>query len=254
MLSLDAQSKTKVGESFSNYFNDLFAKKRKLVQLELRFTTQIKAEWETILESTVTDRIKAETTLKACYQAVGLTPPIILWADCPINVIKILMNRPDLEDLSGVITNHIWNQSELAIQAAIEPESTAYVLKHVNPKYIAELGTSTHQVNSVADRLNELVMNQIDELYRDLTEGTIASPLQDYRIGDLSYFDYFLRIGLDIPQVQLAIDLAKSCGWVWTFEKIAILTPKPSKVKIDELGNIIAIIYDGIDVLGDVRA
>jgi hypothetical protein len=97
-------------------------------------------------------------------------------------------------------------------------------------------------------------MNQIDELYRDLTEGTIASPLQDYRIGDLSYFDYFLRIGLDIPQVQLAIDLAKSCGWVWTFEKIAILTPKPSKVKIDERGNIVAIIYDGIDVLGDVRA
>jgi hypothetical protein len=106
-------------------------------------------------------------------------------------------------------------------------------------------------VAAIADRLNELVMSQISDLYRDLTEQTIASPLQDYRIGDLSYFDYFLRIGIDIPQVQLAIDLAKSCGWVWTFEKIAILTPKPSRVELDRQGKIVEIIYDGIDILSD---
>jgi hypothetical protein len=252
MLSLDAQSKTKVGGSWSSYFIDLFAKKqRKLVKLELDFTTQVKAEWEIILGSTSTDRIKAETALKACYQTVGLNPPSILWADRPMSVIKVLMDRTDLHDISGLIINQIWNQSELAIQAAIDPISTAHVLEHVNPDHTVKTPAGKHKIASIADRLNELVMEQMSDLYRDLTEEMIPNPLQDYRIGDLGYFDYFLRIGIDIPQIQLAIDLAKSCGWVWTFEKVAILTPKPSKVRIDRQGTITAIIYDGINILCD---
>jgi hypothetical protein len=254
MLFLETQSKTTVGESFSNYITELFAKRRKLVKLELDAIDGVKAEWEKILGNTVTDRLKAEAALKACYQAVGLTPPIILWADRPMSVIKILLNRPDLQDLSGTIGHHIWHQSELAIQSQIDPEHTAHVLKHVNPSHIVKTPTGKYPVAAIADRLNELVMNQISDLYRDLTEQTIASPLQDYRIGDLSYFDYFLRIGIDIPQVQLAIDLAKSCGWVWTFEKVAILTPKPSRVELDRHGKIVEIIYDGIDILGDTRS
>ncbi len=252
MLSLDAQTKTQVGGSFASYFSDLFAKKqRKLVKLELDFIDQIKAEWEKILGNTSTDRIKAEATVKACYQSVGLNAPSILWADRPISVIKVLINRTDLRDISGVIINQIWNQSELAIQAAIDPASTLHVLTHVNPNHTVKTPTGKHQIPSIADRLNELVLNQINDLYRDLTEGMMPNPLQDYRISDLGYFDYFLRIGVDIPQIQLAIDLAKSCGWVWTFEKVAILTPKPSKVQIDRHGKIVAIIYDGVNILSD---
>ncbi len=252
MLSLDNRSKSKVGGSFANYFSDLFVKKRKLVKSELDFTNQIKAEWETILGSTATDRIQAETTLKACYQSVDLNPPNMLWADRPMSVIKVLIHRTDLRDVSGIITNQIWNQSELAIQAAIDPASTAYVLEQVSPKHTVKTPTGKHQIPSIADHLNELVMGQINDLYLDLTERIIPNPLQDYRIGDLSYFDYFLRIGVDIPQIQLAIDLAKSCGWVWTFEKVAILTPKPAKVKIDRQGKILAIIYDGVNILSDI--
>lgn len=252
MLSLDDRRKTNVGGSLANYFSDLFVKKRKLVKLELDFTNQIKAEWETILGCTTTDRIKAETTIKACYQAIGLNAPNILWADRPMSVIKVLIDRTDLRDISGLITHQLWNQSEVAIQAAIDPESTAYVLRHVNPNHTVKTPTGKHQIVAIADRLNELVLGQISDLYRDLTEEMIPNPLQDYRIADLSYFDYFLRIGIDIPQIQLAIDLAKSCGWIWTFEKVAILTPKPAKVKIDRQGQIVAIIYDGVNILSDI--
>jgi hypothetical protein len=249
MLSLVDRRKTKVSKSWANYFSEIFAKKRKLVKLELDFTHQIKAEWGTILGRTATDRIKAETAVKACYQAVGLNSPNILWVDRPMSAIKVLINRPDLQDISGIITHQIWNQSELAIQAAIDPDSTAYVLSHVHPDRTVTTPTDKYQMT---DRLNELVLGQINDLYRDLTENMMPNPLQDYRIGDLSYFDYFLRIGLDIPQIQLAIDLAKSCGWVWTFEKVAILTPKPAKVKIDRHGKIVAIIYDDVNILSDL--
>jgi hypothetical protein len=249
MLSLDARDKTKIGGSFSGYFNDLFAKKRKLVKLELDFISQVKTEWQTIIGDNKTDRAKAESTIKACYRCAGLNTPNIIWAEHPINTIKTLLNRDNLSNVSGVITNHLWNQSELIIQQTIDPESTASVLAEINPNYLVRTPNGIRQVTAIADRLNDVMMKQISDLYIDLAAATIPMPFQDYRIADLSYFDYFLRIGLNIPEVQLPIELAKSCGWCWTFSNLAILTPKPSKIKINRRGEIIAIIYDGVNIL-----
>ena len=252
MLSLNDRTKTKVSGTLANYFSDLFTKKRKLVKLELDFTAQVKADWETILGNTVTDRVKAQKSLKACYLAAGLEVPSIRWVDHPVNAIQALINQPDLRDVSGIITNQIWHQSEIAIQTEIDPASTAFVLAQVSPHHTVRTLTGKHQISSIADRLNGLVMTKISDLYWDLTESTIPNPLQDYRISDLSYFDYFMRIGVNTPEIQLAIDLAESCGWVWTFEKVAILTPKPTKVRIDRHGNVVAIIYNGVNILSEV--
>jgi hypothetical protein len=249
MLSTKAQGKTNTG-SFYSYFNDLFAKKRELVKLELDSIDRVQADWQNILGSNITDRVKAEHSIKDCYRYAGLNTPNIIWAEHPLNVIKILINRPDLSDISGMIIKEIW-QSELAIQKSIGSTSAAYVLANINPKHIIHTPIGTRQIEPIADRLNQLVMSEVKNLYYDLTERTIPSPLQDYRIGDLGYFDYFLQIGLNIPHIKPAIDLAKSCGWCWSFEKLAILTPKPSKVRIDRQGKIIGIIYNDVNILSE---
>jgi hypothetical protein len=249
MLSLDARDKTKVGGSFSGYFNDIFVKKRKLVKLELDFISQVKSEWQTILGDNKTDRAKAETTIKACYRCAGLNTPNIVWADHPINALKTMLDRGNLVNVSGAIANQLWNQSELIIQQTIDPESTASVLTQISPSYLVRTPKGNRQVTAIADRLNEVMMKQLSDLYIDLAAATVPMPHQDYRIADLSYFDYFLRIGLAIPEIQLPIDLAKSCGWCWTFSNLAILTPKPSKIKINRRGEIIAIIYDDVNIL-----
>jgi hypothetical protein len=249
MLSLDARDNTKVGGSFSGYFNDIFVKKRKLVKLELDFVNQVKSEWQTILGDKNNDRAKAENTIKACYRCAGLNAPSIVWADHPIAAIKILLNSNDLVNVSGVITNHLWNESEVIIQQTIDPESTANVLANISPSYSIRTPKGIREVTGIADRLNDVVMKQISDLYLDLAAATIPMPLQDYRIADLSYFDYFLRIGLKIPEIQLPIDLAKSCGWCWTFSNLAILAPKPSKIKINRQGKIVAIIYGDVDII-----
>ena len=249
MLFLKPQGKTNTSGYAHSYFNNLFArKKRELVKLELDLIEQVQADWQTILGSTVTDRVQAESSINNCYRSAGLNLPSIIWAEHPLNVIKTLINRPDLVDVSGIILNEIW-QSELKIQELIDPQSAAHVLKHINPKHIIKTPIGMCQIAPITDKLNELVMSEVNDFYYDLTERTIPTPLQDYHIGDLGYFDYFLQIGLDIPQIQPAIDLAKSCGWCWTFERLAILTPKPSKVKIDHQGKIIGIIYNDINIL-----
>ncbi len=252
MLSIKAQAKTNTSGYFHRYFNDLFAKKRKLVKLELDAIDRVQSDWQTIIGSTVTDRFKAENSIKDCYRYAGLNPPNIIWAEHPLNAIKILINQPDLADVSGIMIDSIW-QSELVIQNSIEPNSIAHVLASINPKHIIKTPHGTRQISPIADQLNELVMSKMKKFYYDLTERTIPHPLQDYQIGDLGYFDYFWRIGLNIPQIKPAIDLAKSCGWCWSFEKLSILTPKPSKVRIDRQGQITGIIYDDLNILSDSK-
>jgi hypothetical protein len=250
MISDQAQAKTNTSRYFHNYFNDLFTKKRKLVKLELDLVDRVKADWQTILGSTVTDRSQAENSVRDCYRYAGLTAPTIIWAKHPLDVVTILINRPELADVSGSIINEIW-QSELKIQKSIDLESTAHVLTNIDLQHTIKTANGRLPIDRITDQLNDLVMNRANDLYSQIAERVMPTPLQDYRIGDLGYFDYFLRIGINIQQIQPVINLAKSGGWCWTFDKFAILTPKPSKVKIDRYGNITGIIYNDVNILSE---
>jgi hypothetical protein len=229
---------------------ELFAKKHHLVKLERDLIDRVQAEWQDILHHSTTNlpgaqqshRATAETSIKACYQYAGLDAPNIVWIDWPVNAIKFLFTRPDLVDVSGQILDEIW-LSEQAIQQEIDPASALEVLSRIKTTIVRSPNTA------IADRLNELAIDRVKNCYGDLADATIFNPLQNYSIGSLGYFDYFLKIGVNIPQMQPIIDLAKSCGWCWAFEKLAILTPKPTQVISDGQGNFLAIIIDGSNVL-----
>ncbi len=270
MLSHHPQTKTNSSGYFRSYFNDLFGKKRQLTKIELDLIPQVQADWQTILQSTTTDRHQAEISIRSCYRYAGLSAPTIVWAEHPLSVIKIAIlhrrgfanDRRDLADVSGEIINNIW-QSELEIQQSIDPEFTAYIFASINPQYTVKTRNG-NQLNisqiaaapgeRICQRLNDLVIGRVNDLYGNLTTQATPAPLQDYRISDLGYFDYFARIGVDIPQIQPAIELAKSCGWCWTFQGLAILTPKPSKIKIDLHGKILGIIYNNVDILSESKS
>jgi hypothetical protein len=262
MLSHQPQTKINSSGYFRNYFNDLFAKKRQLTKLELDLIPQVQADWQTILQSTTTDRHQAEISVKNCYRYAGLSTPTMIWADHPLSVIEISIDRRDLTDVSGKIINNIW-QSELEIQHSIDPESTAHIFASIDPQHTVKTRNGNQlQISQIAaapgesicQRLNDLVIGRVNDLYGNLTTQATPAPLQDYRISDLGYFDYFARIGVDIPQIQPAIELAKSCGWCWTFQGLAILTPKPSKIKIDRHGKILGIIYNNVDILSESKS
>jgi hypothetical protein len=261
MLSHQPQAKINSSGYFRSYFNDLFTKKRQLTRPELALIPQVQADWQSIIQSTTTDRPQAEISIKNCYRYAGLSTPTIIWAAHPLSVIETAIHRRDLIDVSGTIINNIW-QSELEIQRSFDPESTARIFASIDPQHTIKTpsGLQIHlpQIaaapgEEICQRLNDLAIDRINDLYGSLTMQAAPAPLQDYRISDLGYFDYFDRIGVDIPQIRPAIDLAKSCGWCWTFQGLAILTPKPSKIKIDRQGKILGIIYNNVDILIDSK-
>jgi hypothetical protein len=147
-----------------------------------------------------------------------------------------------------MIVDRVWNSSELEIQGTIDPASTALVVENLNCKQ-GESSVNISQINTVADRMNDIIFDRIARVYSEISQHNLPIPLQDYRIADLSYLDYFMRIGVDIPQVKPMVDLAQSCGWCWTFKKVAILTPKPTQIEIAQDGKLIEIIYDGLNII-----
>jgi hypothetical protein len=222
---------------------------RRLVKLELDLMPTIKAKWGHILADTTTDKQMAERSISDCYSYLGLSQPYILWADNPLNAMMILLNRPDLVDVSAKILGKIWNSAHVEIYQQILPTSVRVAMTYTNPRaeIVGDIGKI--DFDPLGEYLNQVLRNKITQIYPSFNINTIPLALQDYRTAYLSYFDFFQQIGIDIPQIQMTIDLAKSCGWCWAFENLAIVCPKPSRVLYGKDDEAIAIEYDRLNIL-----
>lgn len=225
------------------------AERRKLVKVEVDFIHQNNDRWQKILADFTTDRELAENSINACYNYAGLTQPRILWAENPIIALKIMIDRSDSIDVGNRILNQIWSSCNAKIDRQIAPAFIDVVKAYANPRAQLVGEPPSLAFDLLGDFLNQVLNAEIRKVYPQIAPKALPFAMQDYRIAYLSYFDYFQQIGIDIPQIQLPIDLAKSCGWCWAFTDIAILTPKPSQIEFDDRGKLIALVYDGVNIL-----
>jgi hypothetical protein len=231
--------------------------RRKLVKLELDFIDRVKTNWEAILADPTTDRLQAENAISNCYAYAGLPRPRILWAENPLIAISILVNRPDLEDVASIILSQIWGSSNEEIERQIDPEYIQMVMAYANPRARIVGEPKTISFDPLGDYLNRVSIFKTLQVCPLLDPESLPTALQDHRTAYLSYFDYFQEIGINIPQINLLINLAKSCGCCWAFGNIAILTPKPTEILFQEdsttefenFGELRALIYDGENIL-----
>jgi hypothetical protein len=225
------------------------SQRRKLVKLEVDFISQIRSNWELILADSTTDRAQAESVISNCYAYVGLAQPRILWAENPIIAISILINRPDLEDVASIILSQIWESANQGIESQIEPDFIQMVMAHANPRARIIGEPPTISFDPLGDYLNQVSIAKIRQVSPLLDLESLPTALQDHRTAYLSYFDFFQEIGINIPQINLLIGLAKSCGCCWAFENIAILTPKPTTIEFNDRGILTTLVYDETNIL-----
>jgi AcrR family transcriptional regulator len=222
---------------------------RRLVKLEVDLIPQIKQRWEKILADRITDRARAERAINDLYNYGDLAQPRILWTENPLTAMMILINRPDLVDIASSLLSKIWTSCNQEIERQIDPEFTRVVMAYANPRAQIIDTPATIAADPLGDFLNQVSIAKIQQVYPQLDVATLPAALQDYRIAYLSYFDYFRQIGLDLPQVTPAIELATSCGCCWAFANIAIVTPKPAEIEFTDRGVLSALVYDGVNII-----
>jgi hypothetical protein len=246
----DITSKTVNDKSNSDRSTKVLTSPRKLVKLEIDFIPQIRTKWDKILTDRLTDREQAESAINACYRYVGLEQSRILWTENPLTAMKFLIDRPDLVDVGSGILKRIWDSCNQEIDRQIDPEFIEVVKAYANPRAQIIGEKQNIAFDPLGDFLNQVSISEIQKSYPQFDPLTLPAAMQDYRIAYLSYFDYFNQIGVDIPQVQLLVDLAKSCGCCWAFGSITILTPKAAAIEFSDLGELRSLVYDGINILG----
>lgn len=249
LLSTNFPAKPTESESLAQYLANVSSAGRKLVKLEVDFIPQIKKKWEKILADRMTDRERAENAINACYLYAGLDRARILWTENPLTAMKISIDRPDLVDVGSQILQQIWDSCNHEIDRQIDPEFIDVVKAYANPRAQIVGAQQSLAFDPLGDFLNQVSVAEIQKSYPALDPSALPATMQDYRIAYLSYFDYFHQIGIDIPQIQLLIDLAQSCGCCWAFENIAILTPKASAIEFSDRGTLVSLIYDGVNIL-----
>ncbi|WP_309745098.1 hypothetical protein [Chamaesiphon sp. OTE_20_metabat_361] len=248
-LSIDTMVRSVKNEFSSQQLAQVSMERRKLVKLEVDYIPQSREKWAEILDDRTTDRELAENAINACYLYAGLDRARVLWTENPLTAMKILLDRPDLVDVGSSILHQICNSCDRQIDEQIAPEFIDVVKAYANPR--ATIVGEQHQMafDPLGDFLNQVSICEIQKSHPHLDPMSLPTTLQDYRIAYLSYFDYFHQIGVEIPQIQLLIDLARSCGNCWAFENIAILTPKPAALEFNDRGELMALVYDGINIL-----
>jgi hypothetical protein len=247
--SIDLLTNRTKSESLSQYLSKVSIERRKLVKLEIDFIPEHRANWETLLADCTTERDRAEQAINACYQYARLEQPHILWTENPLNAMKIPIDRQDLVDVGGEILHQIWDSCNREIESQIDPQFIDVVKAYANPRAQIIGEEQNIAFDPLGDFLNQVLISEIKKIYPQLDPLSLPAAMQDYRVAYLSYFDYFHQIGISIPQIQLLVDLAKSCGSCWAFGKIAILTPKPSEIEFSDRGELLSLVYDGVNIL-----
>ncbi len=206
----------------------------------------VRDEWIRIgLDTTPTDKQKAEEAIALAYQCAGLTPPRqILWFNNPLEAVTYIAS--------------VQYDQENATRAAIGQAVFTDVFNAVR----ATVGDAIRY--TVGDAVGDAVETAIEEVVFNI-QATVREAVGAavyYRIGDawglldvqsLAIYAYFNAIGVDCSKLKGLWATAKHCGCWWAFQDVAVVTPHPSAIRLDDRGRlhgegVPAVGYEGFNI------
>jgi hypothetical protein len=219
--------------------------------------TVIRDEWIKIgLDTSPTDKQQAEAAIRLAYECAGFTSPQqILWFNNPQAAVTWLVSSeyivryPTLDGIRNVVEE----AAKEAIKNAVELDVRRVIRKAIE-----------YDMNEVSD-VEEAVKEAVDEAARDIVwdiikdEDTTAwdsvseaidNAFWGFDVGWLAFFAYFDAIGIDCSKLKGLWASTKHCGCWWAFENLAVITPKPSAIRLDAQGRlhaegVPAVAYEG---------
>lgn len=156
---------------------------------------EIREEWIGYgLSTEPADRPRAERGVDLAYQAVGLTPPKTkLWFDSPIQGSIVASILADADTLEDAMP---------AIEAC---RKYNFDMKKVRKSGV-KLPSSFSSYGSLHGQ---------------------------YEVGWLSFYSVFKGLIPEVDKLEGLFEIAKSAGWWWSFDEVAVLTERPTIIKLD---------------------
>lgn len=228
------------------------------------------AEWrEGALETTPVNRERAETALARAYESVGASPPnTVLWLESPLSastaaamLTGLISEEPAIPDSQPrLVRDGLGALVERAAKAisdipssdrpglderssphvlariGIDPDLSTYVSSDLLHEVCDEFTTTVGHVgaaisNTFGLQMQALLRAQPRQRGQEVSWGRAGNGVHDPLIAEAAVLR---QLGvIEMPTVDCQTELARSCGGWWTYERLAILTKRPTEIHVD---------------------
>ncbi len=187
---------------------------------ELAATTE---EWLAYgLMSTPAERPAAETAVAAAYQAAGLpAPDRFVWCDSPLAGARAAAQVTDQASVRAQVRTRPWAQERAELT-----------------RRLGAAGWSRHWTASA-----QLTWQLLSDRLTTPLRTRLEAELGDQRLVLLDavhgqHDGAWLGAFGDAPALAGLAEVARTAGWWWPYERVAILTERPTALHRDNLGRL----------------
>lgn len=198
----------------------------------------IRGQWINIgLDTSPTDKDKAEEAVSFIYKSAGLkTPSFFMWFDNPV------------EAGNWIVSNRY--------KASLGLSSIKYTIEQTF-KNTAASTINNNSWNHIWDKLSTPAIENVWKTIYNITLNDIGKSQSGYadvrqivdmctHLKDREYYAakwliccaYLEAIGINCSKLKDLSAYAKYCGWWWAFESIVVATPKPNAICLDDSGRL----------------
>jgi hypothetical protein len=189
---------------------------------------EVADEWlEVGLTCAPADRAEAEAGVVQAYAAAGLTPPgTVLWLDSPEAGCLAVAGTETGASVRPVVRTKPWAQARAKLLADLGGVGFA---RHW-------AATARRPWQQLVDQVATPLRTRLDASFLAREEESARHALLDVILGqhDAAWLGAF---GATEELAGLA-RIARSAGWWWAFEHVAILTERPTAIHRDNLGRL----------------
>lgn len=210
-------------------------------------------EWIKIaLDTSPTDKEKVVEAIDLAYSCLGLKPPQkILFFNNPLDAVKWMVNNKDKLD-KVLSKNEIWGKFKTTINDFAVERSIEITIEN-------SLFSKLRQVKGIVidilvSILSIIVNEEGFETERDFLELNFHWNYNGiFELGDQAFYAYLQALGVDCSKVKGMWETAKHCGMWCAYKDIAIVTPKPSVIALDNENRLHAegkpsVVYEGFHI------
>jgi hypothetical protein len=186
------------------------------------------------------DRPDAEAGVRQAYELAGLAPPErIEWHGSPTAGARAAQALIDSGEAGAAVRGQVrtrpWAQARADLVARLGPARWA--------EHWAAAGARTWQlltdrvVTPLRARVEADISSEVDGAAASLVAGAAAR----IRLLDAVYGQHdgaWLAAFDDVPALAGLARIARSAGWWWPYERVAILTERPTALHRDNIGRL----------------